>query len=176
LQDRWAESILQTLVEEGPKTLANPTDYDSRANLCWCATMALNGLLSLGVPGDWTTHTIGHELTAFYGLDHAQSLAVVFPANMSARRAQKKEKLLQYGERVWGIREGGEEERIDCAIARTRAFFESLGVKTRLKDYGVPAEAVAKVRDRFAERGWGGMGERADVGPAKVEEILSLCV
>jgi len=141
LQDRYAESILLTLIEEGPKTLANPTDYDARANLCWCATMALNGLIALGVPQDWSTHMIGHELTAFHGLDHAQSLAVVFPGTMEARRGGKRAKLLQYGERVWGLREGAEDARIDEAIARTRGFFESLGVKTRLRDYGVPPDA-----------------------------------
>jgi NADP-dependent alcohol dehydrogenase len=173
LQDRYAESILLTLIEEGPKTLADPTDYDARANLCWCATMALNGLIALGVPQDWTTHTIGHELTAFHGLDHGQSLAVVFPGTMAARRAGKRAKLLQYAERVWSIREGGEDARIDQAIARTREFFESLGVKTRLKDYGVPPETVKKISARFAERGWNGMGERQDVGPKQVEEILA---
>jgi NADP-dependent alcohol dehydrogenase len=173
LQDRYAESILLTLIEEGPKTLANPTDYDARANLCWCATMALNGLISLGVPQDWSTHMIGHELTAFHGLDHAQSLAVVFPGTMAARRMGKRAKLLQYAERVWSIREGGEDARIDEAIARTRAFFESLGVKTRLKDYGVPPETVQKVSARFAERGWNGVGERQDVGPKVVEEVLA---
>jgi NADP-dependent alcohol dehydrogenase len=175
LQDRCAESILLTLIEEGPKTLANPTDYDARANLCWCATMALNGLIALGVPQDWSTHMIGHELTAFHGLDHAQSLAVVFPGTMEARRGGKRAKLLQYGERVWGLREGDEDARIDQAIARTRAFFESLGVKTRLRDYGVPPETVQKISARFAERGWNGAGERQDLGPKQVEEVLSHC-
>jgi NADP-dependent alcohol dehydrogenase len=173
LQDRYAESILLTLIEEGPKTLANPTDYDSRANLCFCATMALNGLIAVGVPQDWSTHMIGHELTALHGLDHAQTLAIVFPGTMAARRDGKRAKLLQYAERVWGIREGGEDERIDAAIARTRAFFESVGVKTRLQDYGLPRDAAARVAERFAARGWTGIGERQDVGPKLVQEILA---
>ena len=173
LQDRFAESILLTLIEEGPKTVANPADYDARANLCWCATMALNGLIALGVPQDWTTHMIGHELTALYGLDHGQTLAVVFPGTMAARRESKHAKLLQFAERVWGIRQGSEEARVETAIKKTRAFFESVGVRTRLADYGVPADAVKQVSARFAERGWTGAGERGDVGPQKVEEVLA---
>jgi NADP-dependent alcohol dehydrogenase len=173
LQDRFAESILLTLIEEGPKTLAHPTDYDARANLCWCATMALNGLIGLGVPQDWTTHMIGHELTALRGLDHAQTLAVVFPAVLAERKQAKRAKLLQYAERVWGIHTGAEDEKIDQAIENTRAFFESVGVKTRLKDYGVAPEVVECVSKRLAARGWTTLGERQDIGPKEVEAILS---
>jgi NADP-dependent alcohol dehydrogenase len=96
LQDRMAEAILKTLIEEGPKTLANLTDYGARANVMWCASMALNGLIGAGVPQDWSTHAVGHELTALYGLDHAQSLAVVLPSMLSIRQVEKKQKLLQY--------------------------------------------------------------------------------
>jgi NADP-dependent alcohol dehydrogenase len=176
LQDRMAESILQTLVEEGPKAIADPTDYNVRANLVWCATMALNGLIATGVPQDWSTHMIGHEITALHGLDHAQTLAIVFPGTLANRRQSKREKLLQYGARVWGIVDGSEDERIDAAIAKTRAFFEAVGVKTRLSDYGVPAGAAKAVADRFAKRGWTGVGERQDVGPKQVEEILAYSI
>jgi len=173
LQDRFAESILLTLIEEGPKTLANPADYNSRANLCWCATMALNGLIGLGVPQDWTTHMVGHELTALRGLDHGQTLAVVFPAVLAERKQAKRAKLLQYAERVWGLRTGAEDEKIDQAIESTRAFFESVGVKTRLKDYGVAPDVVESVCKRLADRGWTTLGERQDIGPKQVEAILS---
>lgn len=173
LQDRFAESILLTLIEEGPKTLANPADYNSRANLCWCATMALNGLIGLGVPQDWTTHMIGHELTALRGLDHAQTLAVVYPAVLAERKQAKRAKLLQYAERVWGIRTGAEDEKIDQAIQNTRTFFESVGVKTHMKDYGVATEVVQLVSKRLAARGWTTLGERQDIGPKEVEAILS---
>jgi NADP-dependent alcohol dehydrogenase len=176
LQDRYAESILQTLIEIGPKTLADPHDYESRASLVWCATMALNGLIAVGVPQDWTTHMIGHEITALHGLDHAQTLAIVFPANMQARRDVKRDKLLQYGERVWNIREGDDESRIQQAIDRTRAFFESVGVPTRFSDYGLGPGTSLQVARRFAQRGWTALGERQDVGPAKVEEILAYCL
>ena len=173
LQDRFAESILLTLIEEGPKTLANPADYNSRANLCWCATMALNGLIGLGVPQDWTTHMVGHELTALRGLDHGQTLAVVFPGVLAERKQAKRAKLLQYAERVWGLHTGAEDEKIDQAIESTRAFFESVDVKTHLKDYGVTPEVVESVSKRLAARGWTTLGERQDIGPKEVEAILS---
>ncbi|HYH00066.1 MAG TPA: iron-containing alcohol dehydrogenase [Terriglobales bacterium] len=173
LQDRFAEAILTTLIEEGPKTLADPRDYDSRANLCWCSTMALNGLIAVGVPQDWTTHMIGHEITAFTGLDHGQTLAIVFPGTLAARKEQKRGKLLQYAERVWGIATGTEDEKIDAAISKTRAFFELVGVKTHLKDYGVEPTVIAQISTRFAERGTTSLGERGDIGPKQVEEILA---
>ena len=173
LQDRFAESILLTLIEEGPKTLANSADYNSRANLCWCASMALNGLIGLGVPQDWTTHMVGHELTALRGLDHAQTLAVVFPGVLAERKQAKRAKLLQYAERVWGLRTGAEDEKIDQAIQNTRTFFESVGVKTHLKDYGVAPDVVESVSKRLAARGWTTLGERQDIGPKEVEAILS---
>jgi NADP-dependent alcohol dehydrogenase len=172
LQDRFAESILLTLIEEGPKTLANPRDYNARANLCWCATMALNGLIGAGVPQDWATHMIGHELTALRGLDHAQTLAVVYPGTLAVRREAKRAKLLQYATRVWGLT-GSEEDRIDGAIARTRAFFESVGVKTRLADYHVAPDVAPAISRRLSERGWTALGERQDISPQVVEEILS---
>jgi NADP-dependent alcohol dehydrogenase len=173
LQDRFAESLLLTLLEEGPKTLAHPTDYDARANLCWCASMALNGLIGLGVPQDWTTHMIGHEITALCGLDHAQTLAIVFPGTLAERKQAKRAKLLQYAERVWGLRSGTADEKIDQAIQRTRAFFESVGVKTHLKDYGVAPEVVNSISKRLAARGWTALGERKDIGPKEVEAVLS---
>ena len=173
LQDRFAESILLTLIEEGPKTLAHSADYNSRANLCWCASMALNGLIGLGVPQDWTTHMVGHELTALRGLDHAQTLAVVFPGVLAERKQAKRAKLLQYAERVWGLRTGAEDEKIDQAIQNTRTFFESVGVKTHLKDYGVAPDVVESVSKRLAARGWTTLGERQDIGPKEVEAILS---
>ncbi|MEZ5012516.1 MAG: iron-containing alcohol dehydrogenase, partial [Bacteroidales bacterium] len=134
LQERIAESILITLIEEGPKAYKNPADYEAMSNLMWSATMALNGIISCGVPGDWSVHTIGHELTALHGIDHARTLAIVLPGIWDVLREEKEEKLLQYGERVWGITGGSTGERIDLAISRTVSFFESLGVKTRLGD------------------------------------------
>lgn len=175
LQDRMAESILQTLIEEGPKTLVDLRDYESRANVMWCATMALNGLIGVGVPQDWATHMIGHELTALHGLDHAQTLAIVLPNMLSIKRDRKREKLLQYAERVWGLVDGDEDVRIDRAIQKTRDFFESVGVHTKLSDYGVGLDVIPLITDRFEKRGFVALGEHQDVTPKFVEKILALC-
>ncbi|AVH64722.1 NADH-dependent alcohol dehydrogenase [Nostoc sp. 'Peltigera membranacea cyanobiont' 213] len=174
LQDQMAESILKTLIEEGPKTLANPQDYDARANVMWSATLALNGLIGVGVPQDWATHMIGHELTALHGLDHAQTLAIVLPSTLTIKRDRKWQKLLQYAQRVWGIVDGSEEERVTEAIAKTRHFFESVGVRTRLSDYGVGLDTIPVIIERFEKRGTVALGEYKDVNSQVVEQILTL--
>ncbi|MBE9192966.1 iron-containing alcohol dehydrogenase [Gloeocapsopsis crepidinum LEGE 06123] len=176
LQDRMAESILQTLIEEGPKTIAHPTDYTARANVMWCATMALNGLIGAGVPQDWATHMIGHELTALHGLDRGQTLAVVLPSVLEIKRDTKREKLLQYAKRVWGITQGDEEQIITEAIARTRYFFESVGVPTRMSAYDVSHETIPAISDRLKNRGMVALGEKQDITPQVVEEILTLSI
>lgn len=171
LQDRMAESILITLIEEGPKVLANRNDYDAAANFMWSATMALNGIISVGVPQDWATHEIGHELTAFHGIDHGRTLAIVLPGMMNLKRENKKEKIIQYGERIWGITDGGVDARIDAAIAKTVSFFESLSVPTTLPEYDVPAETIEKITLRFKENQMK-IGEKGDIDFAGIEAIL----
>ena len=171
IQDHFAESILKTLIEEGPKVLANKTDYDAAANFMWSATMALNGLIGAGVPQDWATHMIGHELTAYHGIDHARTLAIVLPGVMHIKREQKKDKILQLGERVWGILDGTEDERIDETINRTVKFFESVGIQTKLHDYSVPAETIDTICTRFEKRKYK-VGEKADIGPNEIRLIL----
>ena len=172
VQDRFAEGLLQTLIEEGPLALSQPDNYDVRANLMWVATLALNGLIGSGVPQDWSTHLIGHELTALYGLDHAQTLAVILPAMMQERRAEKREKLLQYAERVWNLRDGDADQRIDAAIEKTRAFFESLGVKTYLKDYQLEQAAVETVLKQLEQHGMLQLGEHQDIDLAVSRRVL----
>jgi NADP-dependent alcohol dehydrogenase len=172
VQDRFAEGLLQTLVEIGPQALERPDDYDIRANLMWVATLALNGLIGAGVPQDWTTHKIGHELTALYGLDHARTLAVVLPSLLDLRRDAKRAKLLQYGARVFGITEGTEEERIDAAIARTRAFFASLGVETSLSAHGIGRDAIADILRQLEAHGLTALGERRDIDLPTSRAIL----
>ncbi|WP_054178852.1 alcohol dehydrogenase [Trabulsiella odontotermitis] len=163
IQDRFAEGILQTLVEEGPKALAEPENYDVRANVMWAATQALNGLIGAGVPQDWATHMLGHELTAMHGLDHAQTLAIVLPALWNEKRDAKRAKLLQYGERVWNITEGSEEERIDAAIAATRNFFEQLGVPTHLSDYGLDGSSIPALLVKLEAHHMTRLGEKQDI-------------
>ncbi len=173
VQDRFAEGILQTLIEVGPRLLTAPEPvYDDRANLMWAATMALNGLIGAGVPQDWATHMIGHELTAMHGIDHARTLAVVLPSLLEAQRATKAAKLLQYGERVWGIRTGTDAERIDATIAATRDFFERMGIPTRLSAYGVGADSVDKLVSQLEAHGMVSLGEHRDVTPAVSRRIL----
>jgi NADP-dependent alcohol dehydrogenase len=175
LQDRFAESILQTLVEEGPKAYANPADYEAMSNLMWSATMALNGLISCGVPQDWAVHMIGHELTAFFGIDHARTLAIIAPNHYKYNFENKKEKLAQYGERVWGITSGTLEEKAHAAILKTEEFFHSLGIETKLSNYTDAYEGTAQnISKRFTERGWIAMGERKSLKPADVEKIVEM--
>ncbi|MFN2368223.1 MAG: iron-containing alcohol dehydrogenase, partial [Desulfurivibrionaceae bacterium] len=162
-QDRTAEGILQTLIEIGKETFDNPEDYDARANLVWCSTMALNGLIGAGVPQDWSTHMIGHEITALTGIDHARTLAAVVPANWRVRKEQKREKLLQYAERVWNITEGSEDARIEEAITKTEAFFQSLDIPTTLSSYGLGEDFIEKVAASLKKHGMTALSEHGDV-------------
>jgi NADP-dependent alcohol dehydrogenase len=174
VQDRFAEGILQTLIEEGPKALANPEDYDVRANIMWCATLALNGLIGAGVPQDWATHMVGHELTALYDLDHAQTLAIVMPSMLRVRKEGKRAKLLQYAARVWHLTDGDEDTRIEAAIAKTQEFFEQMGVKTRLSDYELNADAVEAVLAQLSAHKMTTLGERRDVTLEMSRQVLEL--
>lgn len=176
VQDRFAEGLLLTLIEEGPKALAEPENYDVRANIMWTATLALNGLIGQGVPQDWATHAIGHEITAVYGLDHAQTLAIVLPALMQQQRQQKREKLLQYGRRVWQLSHQDEERLIDEAISHTRQFFEQMGVPTRLADYGIAADAVDKLTAKLEQHQMLKLGEHGDITPEVSRLILQRAV
>ncbi len=176
LQDRIAEGILRTLMDNGPKALSEPKNYNVRANVMWSATMALNGLIGLGVPQDWSTHFIGHELTALHGLDHGQTLAVILPGMMEEKREQKREKLLQYAREVLAIEHGTEDERIDRAIEETRAFFESLGVQTRLSDYGVGEEDIPAMIAALKKHNMIALGEHQDVTPEVSAAVLKRCL
>jgi len=175
LQDRFAESILLTLKEEGPKAYANPADYEAMSNLMWSATMALNGLISCGVPQDWATHMIGHELTAQFGIDHARTLAIIAPNLYKYNFESKKAKLAQYGERVWGITSGTPDEKAQAAIEKTIGFFHSLGIVTKLSEYTENYKGTAEnISKRFTERGWFGLGENHNLKPSDVEKIVEM--
>ncbi len=173
LQDRQAEAILLTLIEEGPKVMADPENLTARANVMWAATNALNGLIGVGVPGDWASHQIGHELTALYGIDHAQSLAVAMPGVWEVCREAKQAKLAQYAWRVWGLHGLGSEVAARQAVARTEDFFRSLGVGTTLAEYDIPVEAADLVAQHLSQRGVV-LGEHQSITPEVVAEILRL--
>ncbi|ENL8514731.1 MULTISPECIES: iron-containing alcohol dehydrogenase [Providencia] len=172
VQDGFAETLLRTLIELGPKALETPEDYDIRSNLMWTATMALNGLIGAGVPQDWATHMIGHEITALNDTDHARTLAVVLPALLNDQREVKREKLLQYASNVWNIREGSNDERIDAVIEATRGFFEQMGIKTRLGDYDVDADGINHIVSALKEHGMTSLGEHKAIGPDDARRIL----
>jgi NADP-dependent alcohol dehydrogenase len=175
MQDRLAEGLLSVLIEDGPRALRDPKNYDVRANLMWAATLGLNGLIGAGVPQDWSAHRLGYELTVLYGLDHAQTLAALVPAMLKVRLQGKRQKLLQYGERVWGITSGTESSRLEEAIDRTRLFFESMGLPTYLSRYGLANVDIEQVIELLRAHGLTHMGENGDVTPDMAREILTLC-
>lgn len=173
LMDRWSEGILHTLVEIAPRALSPERDYDTMADYMLCATMGLNGFISMGVTEDWATHKIGHELTAICGITHGHTLAIVFPALLRVLSGQKEGKILQYGERIWGIADGAPEERVERTIEATENFFRSLGLKTRLSEVGVDSDTIAEIGRRFDQRGVA-YGEAGNVDGAMARRILCM--
>lgn len=175
LQDRFAESILQTLVEIAPTMLKDEFDYKTAANFMWSCTMALNGLIQKGVPSDWAIHAMGHELTALFGIDHARTLAIITESHYKVNLEDKQGKLAQYAERVWKVTEGTEEEKALAGIEKTTQYFHSLGIDTKLSDYTKDYEGTAEIiSKRFEERGWKGIGEKGKITPALVEKIVKM--
>ncbi|WP_322551046.1 iron-containing alcohol dehydrogenase [Flavobacterium psychraquaticum] len=174
LQDRFSESILQTLIEIGPEVVENPSDYKLASNFVWSATMALNGLIQKGVPSDWATHMIGHELTALYEIDHARTLAIIAPSLYRVMFETKKDKLAQYGKRVWNLT-GSTDEIAEKAIEKTVAFFHTMGMKTKLSENAENYEKTADfIVNRFEERGWKALGEKQNITLEKVREIVEM--
>ena len=174
LQDRFSESILQTLIEIGPEVVENPSDYKLASNFVWSATMALNGLIQKGVPSDWATHMIGHELTALYEIDHARTLAIIAPSLYRVMFETKKDKLAQYGKRVWNLT-GSTDEIAEKAIEKTVAFFHTMGMKTKLSENAENYEKTADfILNRFEERGWKALGEKQNITLEKVREIVEM--
>jgi NADP-dependent alcohol dehydrogenase len=175
LQDRISEGILQTLVEIGPKVVENPNDYKLASNFMWCATMALNGLIQKGVASDWATHMIGHELTALYEIDHARTLAIIGPNLYRVMFDSKKEKLAQFGERVFNIKGNSTEEIAEKAIEKLVSFLQEMGMETKLsqatKNYSDTANFIV---NRFEERGWKALGEKQNITLEKVKEIVEM--
>ena len=175
LQDSWALGLVKTLIQEAPKVLKNNENYDAKANICWCATCGLNYWLSVGAVQDWSTHRIGHELTAFYGLAHGQSLAIILPRLWQARKQDKSQKLAKLAREVFGCPETDDLKASDCAIKKTEEFFNSIGMPTKLSDYNInPTEAAQRIKERFEKRETL-LGEDLKVTPQMVYEILKNC-
>ncbi|MCF6776272.1 iron-containing alcohol dehydrogenase [Thiotrichales bacterium 19X7-9] len=177
LQDRFAEGILLTLIEEGPKVVADPTNYNARANIMWAATMALNNLIRQGVPQDWSTHMLGHELTALYGLDHAQTLAIILPNVMTYKKDKKYKKLLQYAERVWQINQGSDDDKVNQAIEKTKEFFKSLGAKIQLSEYeNLDISQLPQAVDSLKKHNLIALGEHQDITLEDSNKIYQMCI
>ncbi|MBE2898531.1 iron-containing alcohol dehydrogenase [Pasteurellaceae bacterium 20609_3] len=173
VQDAYAEGLLRTLRDLGPQIMQQPNNLELRANMMWCATQALNGLIGVGVAQDWASHQIGHELTALYGLDHAQTLSIVLPGLWAELKDQKRDKLVQYALNVWGIRTGSHEERVSSAIAQTELFFQQMGMKTRLSYHGLDKSAVDEVVAQLEKHGQVALGEKQNITPDVARRILA---
>ena len=150
VQDAFAEGLLKILIEEGIAVKNDPTNMATRKNLMWTATMALNGLIGTGVPQDWTTHMIGHELTSLHAIDHARTLTIVLPSVMRELKDSKKDKLLQYARNVWNLDTNAEnaldeETLIEQAISKTEAFFRELGLPVSLTDAELDESAIEPI-------------------------------
>jgi NADP-dependent alcohol dehydrogenase len=173
VQDRMAEGVLKVLIDEGPKYVKDPGDTNAAANIVWAATIALNGSLATGVVTDWATHSIGHELTVLHNIDHARTLAIVWPGMMKIMKEEKMGKLVQFAQRVWDIRTGTEQEQIEEGIRRTEEFFNSLQIPTRLSDYDLGEDTIIKIIENLKDNGFTALGEQKKVTPEKVHSILS---
>ena len=176
VQDRLSEGLLKTLIEEGPKALENPENYDARANIMWSASMALNGLIKFGSPNDWAAHMIGLELTALYGLAHGETVAVMAPAVWKYKKEEKLEKLAMFASNVWDIRSGSDEEKADLAIEKSAEFFEKMGLKTRLSDYNLDKNIIPEVAAQLKEHGVIALGEHGNITPGDAAKILELAL
>lgn len=175
LQDRFAESIMQTLVQIAPSVIADPSNHEIASNYMWSCTMALNGLIQKGVPTDWAVHAIGHELTALYGIDHARTLAIIAPSHYRINFESKKQKLAQFAERIFGITDGSIDEKAMKGIEKMEAFFHSLDIPTHLSEYIEDYQGTAeKIEERFTERKWLALGENKTVTPQMVKEIVEM--
>ncbi|MDQ6421800.1 iron-containing alcohol dehydrogenase [Paenibacillus sp. LHD-117] len=175
LQERFCESILQTVIENVEPALVNPSDAAARANLMWCGTMALNGgQISLGMQNDWATHGIEHEVSAIYDIPHGAGLAVIFPNWMKYVYKERVDRFAQYAERVWGIvRDGRSDDELALAgIEATRAFFTRIGAESRLSEFGIGADQL----DRMAEEAvrYHGLGAFKQLEKQDVRNILEM--
>ena len=169
--DRWAEGVIATAMEIAPLIKSDQRNYDVMSDYMFSATMALNNFIRMGITQDWSTHQIGHELTALCGLTHGESLSIVYPGTIDVLRNQKKEKLLQFGSRVLDIREGSEETRINRVIEKIEEFFKSLGLATRLSEKSIGVDVIEEIARRFNERGVH-LGEAKNVTGDVAREIL----
>ncbi|HIP30836.1 MAG TPA: iron-containing alcohol dehydrogenase [Sulfurospirillum arcachonense] len=167
VNDGYAETLLKGLV-----ALADSWDRRSETvwqeNLMWLANQALNGLIGAGVPQDWATHMIGHELTAFYGIDHARTLAIVQPQLLRVMQKEKAEKIALMGQNVFGIANDSE-----AVIVEIENIFKKVGISTNLNDYEIDNKVIANVTNGLKEKNMSTLGEKGEITLKKVTEILT---
>lgn len=173
VQDYFAEGLMRTIVEEGRKVLKYPDDYDIRANLMWAAANALNGWIGLGVPQDWASHRIGYALTVQYGLDHAQTLAILLPGVMAYMRKEKEEKIIRLGETVFSITGEDARSKVQATIAACESFFREMGLETRLGAYGIKESDLDALTGLVKSMDWH-LGEHGNIDWKVARDILAL--
>ncbi|WP_274057304.1 iron-containing alcohol dehydrogenase [Vibrio parahaemolyticus] len=174
VQDGYAETLLKTLKTLGEQ-FAERDDDQWRANLMWSANQALNGLIGSGVPHDWATHMIGHELTALWGVDHARSLAIIQPSLLRNQMQFKRAKLEQMGRNVFGLESG--DDLAERTIEAIEAFYHQLGVATQLDNYSESREqAIDAIIDQLNKHGMTVLGENQAITLERSREILELAV
>ena len=176
LQDRLCEAIMNTVIEYTPRVLANLTDYDARATIMWCGTLALNHLIEAGVEGDWSTHRIEHELSAFYDIPHGAGLAIVFPQWMKYVLDIIPGKFAQFAERVWKIPRNGRSDRELglLGIEATRQWFSEIGAPITLRAVGIGEERLQEMAERATRKG--PLGSVKKLHKEDVFQILKMCL
>ncbi|WP_019518833.1 iron-containing alcohol dehydrogenase [Faucicola boevrei] len=175
VQDAFSESLLKILIEEGTAVKENLNDMDIRKNIMWTATMALNGLIGVGVPQDWATHMIGHEITSLYGIDHARTLTIILPSLLTVLKDQKHAKLVQYGKNVWNLT-GSDDKIADTAIVKTAEFFKSLDLPISFNDVELDDNVISPILAQLQAHGMVKLGENKNVDLAVSEQILRVAV
>lgn len=174
--DRVAEGVLRTIVEEAPKVMARPDDYEARANIMWCGTLAHNGICGCGRREDWASHGLEHVLSALYGVTHGAGLAVVFPAWMTLASETKPAKVAQFGRRVFGIEEEDDSKAAIAAVAALRSFFGSLGLPLTLGELGIKDPDFAAMTAMFHRDKGNPFGAYISLTPKETEAVYRLMV
>ncbi len=147
----YSEGIIRTTMKHVKILLEDPTNYQSRAQLAWCATLGLNGSNGVGRSGgDWASHSIEHSLSALYGVAHGAGLAIVFPAWMKYVYKENLDMFERFAEQIFNIAEGTKEEKALKGIEALKAFFSSLKAPVTLQEIGVKYEELDKIADNAA--------------------------
>jgi NADP-dependent alcohol dehydrogenase len=172
VQYGFSESILRVLIEWGP-VLVETRSEEACETVMWAANQALNGLIGAGVPQDWSTHMIGHAITALHGVDHARTLTMIMPSLLRYKVEGKTPMLARYARRVWDIDEPDDRRAAELAIARTEEFMARMGCPVRVSQAGVAIDADELIA-HLEQAGHTALGEAQDIKPADVRRILDL--